>query len=288
MTQSLLVRLKPHIVTYGLARDNLSWNMPPVDYQGVHIAGVSTQGIQWLIDSLAAYPPSHCWLLTKGLHVTEDGIYTLPEYMAKCLPQWSFGVIYGPALAHDVATSQSLIALSVASDQGYTLDFIDTSYCVLQVTQDVSTICFLAALKNIYAIIIGYAGYYGISAQSIVLTAVCRELCRIIISYGGDPQLVYSYAGLADMTATALQGRNARFGHFLAQGHTPEDIMKVWMSGHTVEGYILSMQLLAHQECVSRLKSCNAFLMLWLLEGLSTHALEYDALVEILSRDEIQ
>ena len=281
MAQAMMHRFREDVTLWGVSKHTQGILEPPTpSCQGLHLAGVRSLGIDWLVDSLSNYPPSFCWLLTKGLRVEEDTLCTLPEYLRSRLPQWSFGMIAGPALASDITCRERLIALTFAyaDEEGRIaskniIEFLDTSFIKVTESGHMQSICYFAAFKNLYAIIIGFSYYYGPSARATVLTAVCQELRILCTVLGIDSRGIYDYAGLGDILLTGCSGRNAQFGFHLAQGMFPEQILSGPMDGQAVEGYVLSRQLLGNKKFTESIQQHSLPLITWVLEAFAKNNL---------------
>lgn len=239
MTRALDARLCSDLLRhYCSARDLVRAPFSSVDQHWVHVAGVNASGMDWLVDSLRSFEPSDCWIVTKGLRFHEEQLMTFVAWLRLMLPDWSFGMIAGPALASDVLRPEIPIALLLAADQDLSHSFFDQSALSLAISQDVEGVCYLAALKNIYAIVLGHASRLSLSTMAMVYTRALHELLLWMDMVGGSRESVASVAGVGDLMVTALGGRNARFGqelHHLA----PSQILAGPMMGVTVEAYAL-------------------------------------------------
>lgn len=257
MTQAIDNRIFSKIKRfYQSSRKTQAEHFQHLSNNTLHIAGVSSNGINWLVSSLKLFEPSECWLLTKGLRIEDNYLFTFPEYLQSQLPLWKFGMIAGPALACDVERKNIPIALMLASTMSTKkiTSVFDTSCIDFSYSKDLLGVCYLAALKNIYAIILGYALSISMSTFAMLYARSCSELKQWLVMMNADPLTMDTVSGIGDLIATALGGRNAKFGYYLAQGLTPSQILSGPMDGITVEGYTLAISLL----------NCSIFHSEWL------------------------
>lgn len=242
MTQAL-----SHRVNDKIKKHYYSSRFENTDYpdHSIHIAGVSSVNIEWLLKSLHNFPASCCWLLTKGLYIAENEILTFPQYLSRRLPKWEFAMIAGPALARDVSDINVAIELVLASNVQHE-DFIscfNTQSLRFVCTTDTNPVCYLAALKNIYAIILGYAYHKSLSSFAMYYTEAVYELSLWLEYLGYDSKSLYLSAGIGDLLVTSLGGRNARFGQNLSLNLKPSLTLSN-MQNVTVEGYALLKNIL--------------------------------------------
>lgn len=85
------------------------------------------------------------------------------------------------------------------------------------------------AFKNVVAIAAGVAmgRDLGENARAALITRGLAELSRLILALGGRRETLMGLAGLGDLmlTATSLTSRNTSFGHALARGASPAELL---------------------------------------------------------------
>jgi glycerol-3-phosphate dehydrogenase (NAD(P)+) len=106
-------------------------------------------------------------------------------------------------------------------------------------TRDVIGVELAGALKNVYAIGAGICAGLGLgdNAKAAYLTRALHEMMRLGTCLGGQLATFYGLGGIGDLVATCNGewSRNRTFGVDLAQGRTPEELLR---GRHTVvEGY---------------------------------------------------
>lgn len=272
MTQAIDARIHPSVQRfYRSSRDDPLKPLSSTSGPCIHIAGVNSSGIDWLIASLSKFQPSECWLLTKGLRIEDKLVKTFPEFLMSALPKWKFGMIAGPALAADVKNTQIPLSLLLASNDHH-LDltsYFDLTALRIYHSSDLQGVCYLAALKNIYAMILGFAAEYSLSSLAMFYTQANLELEMWLTLVNGKNESVRTVAGMGDLLVTAIGGRNARFGQAMASGLCPSQIMQGPMVGITVEGYALFMKLKTCELFEIWLQHCPNSMLRHLNEALS-------------------
>jgi glycerol-3-phosphate dehydrogenase (NAD(P)+) len=160
--------------------------------------------------------------LVKGLH---EAHFTFADLYAARAPAVRYVALKGPTFARplllaewsgltcgtgDVAAREMVKALFARTP--VVLDFSDSAAAV-----DV-----LSALKNIYAIVLGVLGSTGPSENTIYLfvTAVLKEIGRIVAHLGYESDVILSFAGMGDTLLTGLcdTSRNRTVGLMMGKG----------------------------------------------------------------------
>ena len=115
-------------------------------------------------------------------------------------------------------------------------------YYVVNVQTDLlgSELC--AALKNIYAIAVGYSQTYFsneekiFNPESALFSHCVNEMSHFVKLIGGLQETVFGLSGIGDLHVTSGTGRNGLLGNLLAKNRTYEDIMSKELKDETVEG----------------------------------------------------
>ncbi|MEM8594100.1 MAG: NAD(P)H-dependent glycerol-3-phosphate dehydrogenase, partial [Pseudomonadota bacterium] len=94
------------------------------------------------------------------------------------------------------------------------------------------------ALKNIYAIIAGFADAMGLgyNTKSMLMTRSLAEMSRLAVKLGADPLTFLGLAGVGDLfvTCTSPSSRNFRMGAAIGEGKNLEQAEEA--IGQVVEG----------------------------------------------------
>jgi glycerol-3-phosphate dehydrogenase (NAD(P)+) len=220
------------------------------------ILGVSSAGIRWAAAALgpllheAARP---VLLLSKGLEINAHGVRVLSQAFAANLPSGLGAIapaaVCGPCIAGELARRvPTVIALTGADDSVLTRfrDWIETPYYHPVLQRDVIGVQVCAALKNAYAMGVGFAAGLHRRAQgergsvafhnyeAAVYAQSVLEMQRLVSRLGGQPNTAAGLAGAGDLNVTCNGGRTGRFGELLGFGHSAAEALHL-MHGATLE-----------------------------------------------------
>jgi glycerol-3-phosphate dehydrogenase (NAD(P)+) len=183
----------------------------------------------------------------KGI---EKDTHALPYYIISTLlcPAGYFSLI-GPSFAEEIVQkSPTMVSLGYAQDEhlDYVLSLVQTPYFRLQPSKDYAALELSSALKNVYAIMCGYADGLGyrMNTRAQLITLALQEFS--ILAHAMDIE----HHGLAQpglvgdlvLTCTSTESRNFSFGYYLATMSAEEALAK---AGSTVEGYYTSISIQA-------------------------------------------
>lgn len=217
------------------------------------VIGVSSQGIPWALDivkTLLQKGNSPVLLLTKGLIEVEGKLTVLSVYLESLLKVPVISIT-GPCIAKLLA--EKAMTHVVFSSQ-HTLDKVVTDFSlpfyVIEASEDVIGTQWLAALKNVYAILIAKAGD-NTNQRSTNFAKACQEMMLWVSEQGGDPKTVMGLSGVGDLYVTCQGGRNGLLGQYLSEGLSLEAILTGPMKGVTVEGLDVA-KLLRHFSCENK------------------------------------
>lgn len=151
-------------------------------------------------------------------------------------------VLSGPSFALEIANG-SETGLSLASKSQIAIMNVkmclENSKITIHTTSDIVGVQVCAAVKNVYAILLGILESTGKSesCRSSVLTCVLNDLRLIVEVLGGDVHSVYSYAGVGDLLLTCMsaKSRNYTLGKHIGRG-LDVDTALLNMKVTTVEG----------------------------------------------------
>jgi glycerol-3-phosphate dehydrogenase (NAD(P)+) len=133
-------------------------------------------------------------------------------------------LLAGPALANEFARgvpTSLMLASASAPAAERVRDALQGSSLAGSITTDVMGAALGGILKNIYAILLGYADASAPearNAQAALLTASLREMAGLAVAMGGQERTIFGLAGLGDLLATALSkdSHNRSYGRRLA------------------------------------------------------------------------
>ncbi len=222
------------------------------------VLGVNSAGIPWAVEQLAPLiqDTTPILLLTKGLQTRENTLQILPDSVRAGLADHGIknvpvGAVAGPCIASELAARRDtrvVIGYSDARLLESILPLLATSYYHVRPSTDLVGIEACAALKNFYALAIGYpAGFLakqgkaengalmhnlaaGLFAQALT------EMTQTVSFLGGTRDSVMGLAGAGDLYVTCQAGRNSRMGNLLGSGLRYSEAKANHMANETVEG----------------------------------------------------
>ena len=105
--------------------------------------------------------------------------------------------------------------------------FINTNIH-LDYSTDIRGVEILSILKNIYAVVLGIvdAQFNSPNLRFLVLTKAFREMRKVLVASGGQPDTLFNYCGYGDFTLTALNdlSRNRTLGLLIGKGFFTEHV----------------------------------------------------------------
>jgi len=138
----------------------------------------------------------------------------------------------GPSFAREVADGQPTAVTVACRDETYAVSVQESlSYPGFRcyTGSDVVGVELGGALKNVIAIAVGVCDGlgFGQNARAAIMTRGLREITRLGIAMGADPETFLGLAGTGDLwlTCTGNLSRNRRVGLALARGETLADIV---------------------------------------------------------------
>src|SRR4051794_12769614 len=191
----------------------------------VVVMGVPSHGFRAVLEELAK--ELRPWVpvvsLVKGL---EQGTnMRMSEIVDEVLPGHPAGILAGPNIAREVAQGYAAAAVMAMPDQQlatYVADMFRTRRFRVYTTDDVVGVEMAGALKNVYAIAtgMGYSLGIGENTRAMVIARALREMTKLGVAVGGEPETFPGVAGLGDLivTCTSPRSRNRHVGEQLGAG----------------------------------------------------------------------
>lgn len=228
------------------------------------VLGVSSAGVAWAAARIQELlrPGLPLLMITKGLSLEGEALRTLPDVLRDALPEAVRAEIFpvavaGPCIAGELARRVETCVVFTGRQRA-SLEQLATwargPYYHVWVSQDVVGVETCAALKNAYAMAIGFAaglhekrgGQPGSVAmhnhESAVFAQAAVEMRQIVTLLGGQPDAVLGLPGVGDLDVTTNGGRTGRFGKFLGLGLTLSQAIEA-MEGATLECLEILAQL---------------------------------------------
>lgn len=162
---------------------------------------------------------------TKGFEA--DGFMLMSQILAANTDNKKIGVLSGPNLAKEIS-QRVLTGTVVASEYSEVREAVQSllanEYFRVYSGSDMYGVELAGALKNIYAIISGFAAALGMgeNTRSFLITRSLAEMSRFAVSLGANPLTFIGLAGVGDLIVTCMSplSRNFRVGYSLGQGET--------------------------------------------------------------------
>ena len=180
-----------------------------------------------------------CISATKGLDPVKQ--VRMSQVLAEFVPAEKIGVLSGPNLATEII-QQKITASVIASGNTDLIEVIQqvlvTDYLRVYSSHDVIGVEWAGLLKNIYAILYGFAAQMdlGDNARGVLLSRSLAEMSRFGTANGADTVTFMGLAGIGDLITTCSSplSRNYQVGSLLAQGKSIDEAVEI--IGETAEG----------------------------------------------------
>jgi glycerol-3-phosphate dehydrogenase (NAD(P)+) len=221
------------------------------------VLGVSSAGIAWAGEALApalAQRNRPVLMLSKGLEQAAGGLRVLTEAFRHALPsELRAGCqpvsVCGPCIAGELARRAPTMVVFTGQDlvpAGQFSEWLETPYYRVVLHPDVVGAQVCAALKNAYAMGIGFGAGLHQRAQgergsvamhnyeAAVFAQALLEMQELVVALGGGAGTALGLAGSGDLTVTCNGGRTGRFGALLGMGHATREAIRM-MQGATLE-----------------------------------------------------
>lgn len=181
-------------------------------------------------------------IIVNGAKGIEEKTHLLPYQIVESAGSYgSYYSLMGPSFAHGIKARYPTI-VSLGYDKPGHLPAIEalleTPYFRVQPIAGYPALELASALKNLYAILCGYAHGLGLgmNTQAMLITLALREFTRLAEAMGFTDYDVMSPGVVGDLmlTCSSEQSRNFKFGLQLAKADS-QSVSD--MTASTVEGY---------------------------------------------------
>jgi len=198
----------------------------------VVVMGVPSHGFRDVLIELAK--ELRPWVpvvsLVKGL---EQGTNArMSQIVEEVLPGHPAGILAGPNIAREVAEGYAAAAVLAMPDQFLATrlaELFRTRRFRVYTTDDVVGVEMAGALKNVFAIAVGMGYSLGIgeNTRALVIARALREMTKMGVALGGNPDTFPGLAGLGDLivTCTSQRSRNRHVGEQLGAGKPISEII---------------------------------------------------------------
>ena len=229
------------------------------DQSDLIIIGVSSKGMDWLINFIKKFNflNKKFLIVTKGLFINDKNEFDIfPNRILKEVDQdINISAVTGPCKALELANKNITNICFVNENLDVAINLsklFQNNYYFIESNNDLIGSEASAALKNIYAIILGYSQVYYFNKQKIfnpesALFSHCiKEMSSFVTSVGGDRETVFGLSGLGDLHVTSGTGRNGALGKYLAKNNIYSQIINNELKDETVEGSEMLIDLEKH------------------------------------------
>lgn len=229
------------------------------------VFGVNSAGVEWANQQMGQRLRESIpiIMLTKGLAVRDAKIVILPQIVRRDLVGFgiedvSVGAVAGPCIAGELAARRDSSVVITHPDPkllDWLLNLVSAPYYHARPNTDIVGVEICAAMKNFYAIGVGYAdGRLKLKGKapngarmhnlSAGLFVQAMTEIRYLLGYlGGEAESVSGLAGAGDLYVTCQGGRNSRLGQFLGAGLLYSEAKTKHMAEDTIEGAELALTL---------------------------------------------
>ncbi len=202
------------------------------DCADVIVMAVPSHGFRQVLEDLSE--TLRPWVpvvsLVKGL---EQGTsLRMSQIVAEVLPGHPAGILAGPNIAREVAQGYAAAAVIAMPDQHLSTQLarmFQTQRFRVYTTDDVLGVEMAGALKNVYAIAtgMGYSIGIGENTRALVIARSLREMTKLGVAMGGQPETFPGLAGLGDLivTCTSPRSRNRHVGEQIGAGKPINEIL---------------------------------------------------------------
>jgi glycerol-3-phosphate dehydrogenase (NAD(P)+) len=222
------------------------------------LLGVSSAGVRWAAEALApllARAARPVLMVSKGLELgARAELRILPDVFADRVEQLA-GVrvapvaVAGPCIAGELARRVPTNVVLSGRERAHAerwRELLSVGYYTPRVDLDVIGVEVCAALKNAYALGVGFgAGLHERSGgapgsvamhnhEAAVFAQAVVEMHLLAGALGGSPLSAVGLAGSGDLMVTCNGGRTGRFGKLLGRGHPLPRAIEL-MEGATLE-----------------------------------------------------
>ncbi|MFZ0834818.1 MAG: NAD(P)H-dependent glycerol-3-phosphate dehydrogenase [Mycobacterium sp.] len=202
------------------------------DTADVVVMAVPSHSFRDVLKELQAYlrPWVPIVSLIKGL---EQGTsLRMSQIVAEVIPGHPAGILAGPNIAREVAQGYAAAAVMAMPDQQLSTrlaQMFRTQRFRVYTTDDVLGVEMAGALKNVYAIAtgMGYSLGIGENTRALVIARALREMTKLGVAMGGEPETFPGLAGLGDLivTCTSPRSRNRHVGEQIGAGKPIDEIL---------------------------------------------------------------
>ena len=190
-------------------------------------------------------------LMTINKGIEQNTMHFASDIVKDFFPQNSICHLGGPCFPEGLLTSGMPAAEILGCKEekiGKKLQVaLSSPWFRLYLSQNLKEICFLGAIKNVFAIIAGIieGKNLGEEALSILITRGIYEIRKIFLTLGFEDSSIYGLSGLGDLVLTCYSkksSQNKNFGIEFGKGKSIQQIQKE-QNGKICEGFFTAKAL---------------------------------------------
>ena len=215
------------------------------------VVAVSSKGIEWASNELSKVLKSNTpiLILTKGLAINNNHYEILAHKVDRILKKKgikdvNISAAGGPCLARELANRNHTSVVFANSDisvANQIKKLVSTDYYHIFTSTDVIGVEICAAIKNIFAMVMGSSK--GLNTSAALLQQSINEMIMFTEKLKGKKETVMGLAGVGDLYVSVKGGRNSQMGEYLGQGMKFSEAKKTKMDNVTVEGADLALEI---------------------------------------------
>ena len=212
---------------------------------------VSSKGIDWASNELSKVLKSKIpiLILTKGLSINNNNYEILAHKVERILKtkgvkDINISAVGGPCLARALAKRTHTSVVFANTDievVNQIKKLVSTDYYHISTSTDVIGVEICAAIKNIFAMVIGSSKELNTAAA--LIQQSINEMITFTEKLKGKKETVIGLAGIGDLYVSVKGGRNSQMGEYLGQGMKFSEAKKTKMADITVEGADLALEI---------------------------------------------
>jgi len=212
---------------------------------------VSSKGIDWASNELSKVLKSKIpiLILTKGLSINNNNYEILAHKVERILKtkgvkDINISAAGGPCLARALAkrTHTSVVFANLdIKVVNQIKKLVSTDYYHISTSTDVIGVEICAAIKNIFAMVIGSSKELNTAAA--LIQQSINEMITFTEKLKGKKETVIGLAGIGDLYVSVKGGRNSQMGEYLGKGMKFNEAKKTKMADITVEGADLALEI---------------------------------------------
>ncbi|HEY5235554.1 MAG TPA: NAD(P)H-dependent glycerol-3-phosphate dehydrogenase [Rhabdochlamydiaceae bacterium] len=208
------------------------------------VESVTSVGIRPVFEQIRKLGGGNCPIIITSKGIEQDSCLLLPEVVVDVMgPSHKkfVGCLSGPSHAEEVIEKlpTSVVCSAYEPDIMQQIhDLFSTPYFRVYPNSDINGVAFGGAMKNIIAIACGISDGlgFGDNTKAALMTRGLHEIRKLSVTKDAKSETLNGLSGLGDLCVTCLSkhSRNYKFGHFIAEGLSPEEAKKT--VGMVVEG----------------------------------------------------